>query len=276
MTTVKLARSRRTVSSPFETYLAEIDEVALLSAADERSLATRIEDGDVEARDRLVRANLRLVVCIARGYTGRGLALEDLIAEGNMGLLRAAEGFDPTAGTRFSTYATFWIRQSIRRALSRDGAAVRLPQYMTTLIGKWHRTAATLRRELGRPAAEDEIAARLGLSAKQVRAVQKALRVHASGQSPEDEDGDTAVERVADARSDCPGEALAGAETLHSILGSLERLTEREATVLRMRFGLNGETASTLKEVGELLGYTRERVRQIERDALAKLRVSAA
>jgi RNA polymerase primary sigma factor len=271
---LKLARTPR-VSSPFESYLSEIDEVSLLTAQEERSLAAGISVGDCEARDRLVRANLRLVVCIARGYTGRGLPLEDLIAEGNMGLLRAVEGFDPGAGTRFSTYATYWIRQSIRRALSRDGSTLRLPQYMTTLIAKWHRATSMLRREIGRPPLDEEVAGRLGLSAKQTRAVQKALRVCASGQSTDDE-GDTTIDRVADMRSGCPGDALAGAEALSGVLGSLERLTEREATVLRMRFGLNGTTASTLKEVGEVLGYTRERVRQIERDALAKLRDDAA
>jgi RNA polymerase primary sigma factor len=272
---VKLARTRR-AAAPFESYLTEIDEVGLLSAQEERALANRIAIGDGEARDRLVRANLRLVVCIARGYTGRGLPLEDLIAEGNMGLLRAVEGFDPAAGTRFSTYATYWIRQSIRRALSRDGSALRLPQYMTTLISKWHRAASVLRRELGRPPVDEEVAKRLGLSAKQTRAVQKALRVYASGQSIDEGEGDAAVDRVADVRSACPCDALEGAEALRGIMGSLERLTAREATVLRMRFGLNGEAAATLKEVGEVLGYTRERVRQIERDALAKLRIEAA
>jgi len=273
---LKLARTRHASGSPFECYLSEIDEVALLTAGEERELASRIEVGDAEARDTLVRANLRLVVCIARGYIGRGLPLEDLIAEGNMGLLRAVEGFDPAAGTRFSTYATYWIRQSIRRALSRDGGALRLPQYMTTLISKWHRATSVLRRELGRPPLDEEVAGRLRLSNKQVRAVQKALRVHAFGQSVEDSDREMMIDRVADARSACPSEALVGAESLRGVLGSLDRLTEREATVLRMRFGLNGSAAATLKEVGEVLGYTRERVRQIEREALAKLRIDAA
>src|ERR1700722_7915727 len=133
-----ITRSRRG-RSPFDSYLIEIDETPLLSAQDERELAARVQAGDTSARDLLVRANLRLVVSIARNYVGKGLPVEDLVGEGNMGLIRAAEGFDPNAGTRFATYATYWIRQSIRRSLSRDANALRLPSYMWTLLAKWHR-----------------------------------------------------------------------------------------------------------------------------------------
>jgi RNA polymerase primary sigma factor len=262
----------RPAHTPFEQYLTEIDHTRLLTAEEERELARRIAAGDPAARDRLVRANLRLVVSIARGYAGRGLALEDLTAEGNMGLLRAAEGYDPDAGTRFSTYASYWIKQSIRRALSRDGNAVRLPSYMTTLVAKWHRAAADLRRDLDRGPSEEEIASRLGLRAKQTRAVRRALRALASGRQSDDAESETPLDHVACDRNGCPSDELAGAEQLRKALGSLSGLTEREATILRMRFGLGGGEPATLKEVGDRLGYTRERVRQIERVALGKLR----
>jgi RNA polymerase primary sigma factor len=273
VTTTRTRRAR----SPFDSYLLEIDRTPLLTAAEERELADRIAAGDPAARDRLVRANLRLVVCVARQYVGKGLAMEDLVAEGNMGLMRAAEGFDPTAGTRFATYATYWIRQSIRRSLSRDGNSVRLPQYMATLVGKWHQTAALLVRELGRAPTEEEVAARLALRPKQTRAVRKALRALASGRAGgEAEDGGSVIEELVADRAACPSDAISRAEQLREALDSLDDLSEREATILRMRFGLDGTEPVTLNEVGRRMGYTRERVRQIERDALAKLRARVA
>jgi RNA polymerase primary sigma factor len=259
-------------AAPLELYLSEINSTPLLNTEDERVLARRIATGDPAARDRLVRANLRLVVRLARDYTGRGLPLEDLIAEGNMGLMRAAEAFDPEAGTRFSTYATYWIKQSIRRTLSRDGSAVRLPSYLTTLVAKWRRAADELRRVLDRPATEEEIADHIGLSFRQTRAVRRALCALASGRRSEDPDGDRPLERVACPRGESPAEALADAEEIRKAVGSLAGLSEREGVVLRLRFGLEGHAPATLQEVGERLGYTRERVRQIERDALARLR----
>jgi RNA polymerase primary sigma factor len=262
--------------APFETYLSEIDKTPLLSADEERALARRIQVGDAAARDQLVRANLRLVVSLARHYTGRGLPLEDLIAEGNMGLLRAAEGFDPDAGTRFSTYASYWVKQSARRAVGRDGGTVRLPSYITTLVAKWRRTAADLHRELARPATEQEVAESLGLKPKQVRAVRKALRVLASGRQSENTDEGVPLDYVAAEGTTCPVEELAGAEEVRKAVESLSTLSEREAMILRLRFGLDGAKPVTLKEVGERLGYTRERVRQIERDALTKLREHVA
>lgn len=164
---------------PFASYLSEIDRTPLLSAAGERELAKRIATGDVEARDELARANLRLVVSIARQYSGRGLPLEDLIAEGNVGLLRAVEGFDPGAGTRFSTYAAFWVRQAVRVALNKYGHAVRLPQYMGVLLPKWRRAEAALRDSLGRDPSAAEVATELGLKRGQARAVAKEIgRAH--------------------------------------------------------------------------------------------------
>src|SRR5262249_19045041 len=155
----------RPASVPFATYLRDINETPLLDTDEEQELAWRVEGGDAEARDHLARANLRLVVSIARGYAGKGLALEDLIAEGNMGLLRAVEGFDPSLGLRFSTYACYWIKQSIKRALINTGKTVRLPAYMVELLSKWRRASAKLQDQLGRPPTPEEVAKRPRLPA---------------------------------------------------------------------------------------------------------------
>lgn len=263
---------KSSVRNTFDAYLSELDRTPLLTAEDERELGERVADGDIEARDHMVRANLRLVVNIARQYTGRGLPLEDLIAEGNMGLLRAVEGFDPYAGTRFSTYAGWWVKQSIRKALFSAGRVTRLPAYVAGLVSKWRRMAAEMQDDHGRIPDDADVAARLGLTAKQTKAVQKALKVYACGPTGEDVDATWLGEAVADERSAAPDEALAGAEVLAAAMRSLNRLEEREASVLRMRFGLDGVEPRTLREIGEVLGYTRERVRQIEAAALAKLR----
>jgi RNA polymerase primary sigma factor len=221
----------------------------------------------------MARANLRLVVNVARTYQGKGLPLEDLIAEGNLGLMRAVEAVDPEMSTRFSTYACFWIRQSIRRALNMTGRAVRLPHYAVGLVGRWRDAAAILRKELGRVPTADEVATRLGLGPRQVRVVESALRVYASGQVADSpDDGPGPAEQVADYRAATPDEQLAGSEELGVLRESIGRLSERDAAVVRLRFGLDGSEPRTLQEVGNQLGYTRERVRQIERDALAKLR----
>ncbi len=268
-------RTRRD-RSPFDCYLTEINQTPLLTADEEQELARRIAQGDAVARDRLIQANLRLVVAVARTYAGKGLPLEDLIAEGNLGLVRAAEGFDAEAGTRFSTYATYWVRQSIRSALRRDGSTVRLPHHMCGLLTKWHQAANVLRRELGRPPSEEEIAERLGLSDKRLRAVRKALRVRASGQLPDDHDGGAALDLLAAGGGVGPVESLTATEQAGAAVESLAGLSDRESTVLRLRFGLGGDEPATLQQVGERFGCTRERVRQIERDALAKLRQSLA
>src|SRR5438270_4617944 len=177
-----MTRSRRVrsdaVQSPLETYLREINETALLTADQEKQLALRIETGDNEARDQMVRANLRLVVNIARGYTGKGLNLQDLIEEGNLGLLRAVEGFDPRMNTRFSTYASYWIKQSIKRALVNTAKTIRIPAYMVELLAKWRRASAQLQEELGRVPTQQEVAQVLGLSAKRLKIIQKAIRIH--------------------------------------------------------------------------------------------------
>jgi RNA polymerase primary sigma factor len=268
---VPYPRTRRD-RSPFDSYLAEINQAPLLGAEEEHELACRIAQGDAAARDSLIRANLRLVVAVARAHAGKGLALEDLIAEGNLGLVRAAEGFDATAGTRFSTYATYWVKQSIRSALRRDGNTVRLPHHMCNLLTKWHQAANALRRELGRAPAEEEVAARLGLSDKRLRAVRKALRVRASGQLPDDPDGSAALDLIADGGATGPEDEVTEADQMGTAMDSLTSLSDRESTILRLRFGLDGAEPATLQQVGEQFGCTRERVRQIERDALAKLR----
>jgi RNA polymerase primary sigma factor len=269
------SNSRRTVDSlqtPLETYLREINETALLSADEEQELAERIGDGDVRARDRMVRANLRLVVNIARGYTGKGLSLPDLIEEGNLGLLRAVEGFDPAMGTRFSTYASYWIKQSIKRALINSAKTIRIPAYMVELLSKWRRANARLTEELGRTPTPEEIARVLGLPRKKLPIIKKAIRIYNSTPQTDQADAGWSLgEMVMDERMRTPEDELVEQDVLTHVMSMLEKMDTREATVLRMRFGLDGMEPHTLKEIGERLGLTRERVRQIETEALGKL-----
>jgi RNA polymerase primary sigma factor len=263
------------VQSPLETYLREINETALLSADEEKDLARRIGEGDTESRDRMVRANLRLVVNIARGYTGKGLALQDLIEEGNLGLLRAVEGFDPNMNTRFSTYASYWIKQSIKRALVNTAKTIRIPAYMVELLAKWRRATNKLTDELGRPPTPEEIAKLLGLPKKKLNIIKKAIRVYNSvPQADQGDQGWSIEEMLMDGRAKTPDDEMVDSDDLKHVMILLDKMDIREATVLRMRFGLNDEEPKTLKEIGECLGLTRERVRQIESEALAKLNES--
>jgi RNA polymerase primary sigma factor len=256
----------------FDSYLAEINRIPLLSANAEKELARLIATGNRVARDQMALANLRLVVRIARGYVSKGLTLEDLIAEGNVGLLRAVEGFDPEMGTRFSTYASYWVKQSIRNALNKSGHTVRLPQYMGSLLVRWRRAEAKFRDEFGREGSQEEVAAHLGLTARQTRGVAKGQKAIVGGQMSGKDGEDALGTLVADGRAGNPDELLDTADALRAALGSLDRLGARQATILRLRFGLGDEEPTTLKEIGKRLGLTRERVRQIERDALAELR----
>ena len=260
------------VQSPLETYLREINETQLLTADDEQELAVAVGLGDLQARDRMVRANLRLVVNIARGYTGKGLSLQDLIEEGNLGLLRAVEGFDPAMGTRFSTYASYWIKQSIKRALINSAKTIRIPAYMVELLSKWRRASTRLAEELGRSPTPEEVARVLGLPRRKLPIIKKAIKIYnLTPQTDQSDAGWSLGEMVMDESSRSPEEELVEHDNLRHIREQLEVMDPREATVLRMRFGLSDNEPQTLKEIGERLGLTRERVRQIETEALAKL-----
>ena len=268
----KSAKDGAQPQSPLETYLREINEMKLLTAEDEQMLARLIAQGDAQARDRMVRANLRLVVNIARSYVGKGLALQDLIEEGNLGLLRAVEGFDPEMGTRFSTYASYWIKQSIKRALINSSKTIRIPAYMVELLSKWRRATARLNDELGRMPTQEEIGRILGLPKKKLPIIKKAIQVYnATPQSDQSDSGWSIGEMVMDERAKSPDEAMIDHDVLKTAIELLDTLDTREATVLRMRFGLNDTPPHTLKEIGAELGLTRERVRQIETEALARL-----
>jgi RNA polymerase primary sigma factor len=263
--------------APLATYLHAINATPLLSAEQEKILARRIADGCTESRDHLVRANLRLVVNLARSLLGKGLPLEDLIEEGNLGLLRAVEGFDPNMNTRFSTYASYWIKQSMKRGLVNTVKTVRVPAYMVELLTKWRRATNKLTDELGRAPTQDEVARFLGMSKKKLGIVKKALRVYNSVPQTDSSSGDWLFgEALPDERARTPDEALSETDDLTQVVALLAKMDGREAAILRMRFALDGGVPMTLKEVGDQLGLTRERVRQLECEALSKLRAQLA
>jgi RNA polymerase primary sigma factor len=260
------------VQAPLETYLREINQTPLLKAEEEVQLARRIACGDAEARDHMVRANLRLVVNIARGYCGKGLVLPDLIEEGNLGLLRAVEGFDPDMGTRFSTYASYWIKQSIKRALINCAKTIRVPAYMVELLSKWRRATARLADVLRRSPTSEEIARSLALPKKKLPIIRKAIQINQAGpQSEQTESGWTLGDVVMDERAKNPEDTLLEEDLLKQVRGMLGSMDPRESAVLNMRFGLDGQEPQTLKEIGARLDLTRERVRQIETQAIGRL-----
>ena len=235
-------------------------------------LSRRISAGDGAARDRMVRANLRLVVNIARAYTGKGLPLQDLIEEGNLGLLRAVEGFDPDMGTRFSTYASYWIKQSIKRALVNSAKTIRIPAYMVELLSKWRRATAKLSDQLGRTPTPEEVALELEIPKKKLKIVKKAIELYNTNPQTDHPDGTwTLGEVLPDEKNKSPDDELMENDNLKHVFKMLDKMDPREATILRMRFGLDDSEPKTLKEIGEALGLTRERVRQIEGDALNRL-----
>ncbi len=276
MSTTRAIRREPISRSPLQIYLQDINDTALLSAEEERELAQRVSEGDPIAREHMVKANLRLVVNIARGYLGKGLGLEDLIEEGNLGLLRAVEGFDGTMATRFSTYASYWIKQSIRRAVMNNGKPIRLPAYMVSLLSKWRRATIVLAEKLGRPPTPEEVGRALKLSKKKLNIVTKAIRANNLTPHPDggSEDGYYIDDVLTDERCKAPDDLLIEADDLERTLQRIDMLDDREATVIRMRFGLEPFLPMTLREVGENLGLTRERVRQLENQALLKLAIA--
>ncbi len=272
--TPRPARRDASSNSPLQIYLHDINSTPLLSAEEERSLALLVAEGDPYAREHMVKANLRLVVNIARGYLNKGLSLEDLIEEGNLGLLRAVEGYDGGMETRFSTYASYWIKQSIRRSVMNNGKPIRLPAYMVSLLSKWRRVSTVLADRLGRTPTPEEIGKALRLSKKKVGIVAKAIKVNNLTPRPEgpEEDGGFVIDDVlTDERIRPPDDVLGEADDLERIFARIGELDVREATVIRMRFGLEPYAPMTLREIGENLNLTRERVRQLETLALAKL-----
>ena len=254
-------------------YLREIGQVKLLTPAEEIELAAKIKKGDKKAREQMIKANLRLVVKIAHDYEGFGLPLLDLISEGNIGLMKAVERFDPAKGGKLSTYGSWWIKQSIKRALANQSKTIRLPVHLVDKISKMRRVAMKLQEEFGREPTDDELGEELGISASRVGQMRTAAIRPASLDAPiGDDDSNNFSEVVQDENADTPYEHLEEKTVTKMLQEMVKTLDMREATILRYRFGLEGGTEKTLEEVGEKFGVTRERVRQIQNIALNKLR----
>ncbi|MBY9076924.1 RNA polymerase sigma factor RpoD [Paenibacillus sp. HN-1] len=261
------------INDPVRMYLKEIGRVPLLSADDEVELAMRIKNGDEEAKRRLAEANLRLVVSIAKRYVGRGMLFLDLIQEGNMGLIKAVEKFDHNKGFKFSTYATWWIRQAITRAIADQARTIRIPVHMVETINKLIRVSRQLLQELGREPTPEEIAAEMELSVEKVREIMKIAQEPVSLETPIGEEDDSHLgDFIEDQEALAPADAAAYELLKEQLEDVLDTLTEREENVLRLRFGLDDGRTRTLEEVGKVFGVTRERIRQIEAKALRKLR----
>ncbi len=261
------------LDDPVRMYLKEIGQVRLLTPEEELELAKRVSEGDKKAKDKLTEANLRLVVSIAKKYSGRGLHILDLIQEGNTGLIRAVDKFDYTKGNKFSTYATWWIRQAITRAIADQARTIRVPVHMVEVINKATRCNRKLVQELGREPTLEEVAADLGLPVEKIIEANRTAADTLSLDTPVGDEEDTTIGSfVEDDNTPGPADATSNAllaEALSEILGTL---TEREADVLRMRFGMYDGRTHTLEEVGQIFGVTRERIRQIENKAIRKLR----
>ena len=261
------------IEDPVRMYLKEIGKVPLLSAEEEKELAMRMETGDEEAKKRLAEANLRLVVSIAKRYVGRGMLFLDLIQEGNLGLIKAVEKFDYKKGYKFSTYATWWIRQAITRAIADQARTIRIPVHMVETINKLIRVQRQLLQELGREPYPEEIAEKMNLPVDRVREIQKISQEPVSLETPIGEEEDSHLgDFIQDDNVPVPAEAAAETMLKEQLDEVLKTLTEREKKVLRLRFGLDDQRARTLEEVGKEFDVTRERIRQIEAKALRKLR----
>lgn len=261
------------INDPVRMYLKEIGRVPLLSAEEEIELAKRIEQGDEEAKRRLAEANLRLVVSIAKRYVGRGMLFLDLIQEGNMGLIKAVEKFDYRKGYKFSTYATWWIRQAITRAIADQARTIRIPVHMVETINKLIRVSRQLLQELGREPSPEEIAVEMEMSPEKVREIMKIAQEPVSLETPIGEEDDSHLgDFIEDQDALAPADAAAYELLKEQLEDVLDTLTEREENVLRLRFGLDDGRTRTLEEVGKVFGVTRERIRQIEAKALRKLR----
>ena len=261
------------LDDPVRMYLKEIGQVKLLSAEEEVELAKKVSEGDQNAKNKLTEANLRLVVSIAKKYSGRGLHILDLIQEGNTGLIRAVDKFDWTKGNKFSTYATWWIRQAITRAIADQARTIRVPVHMVEVINKATRCNRKLVQELGREPTVEEIAAELGLPVEKIIEANRTAADTLSLDTPVGDEEDTSIGSfVEDERTPGPADATSNALLAEALKEILDTLTEREADVLRMRFGMYDGRTHTLEEVGQIFGVTRERIRQIENKAIRKLR----
>ena len=261
------------LDDPVRMYLKEIGQVKLLSADEEVELAKRVSEGDQAAKNKLTEANLRLVVSIAKKYSGRGLHILDLIQEGNTGLIRAVDKFDWTKGNKFSTYATWWIRQAITRAIADQARTIRVPVHMVEVINKATRCNRKLVQELGREPTVEEIAKELNLPVEKIIEANRTAADTLSLDTPVGDEEDTSIGSfVEDERTPGPADATSNALLAEALKEILDTLTEREADVLRMRFGMYDGRTHTLEEVGQIFGVTRERIRQIENKAIRKLR----
>ena len=261
------------LDDPVKMYLKDIGRVPLLSAEEEVELAKRMQENDAAARKRLSEANLRLVVSIAKRYVGRGMLFLDLIQEGNLGLMKAVEKFDYQKGFKFSTYATWWIRQSITRAIADQARTIRIPVHMVETINKLTRVQRLLLQELGREPTPDEIAEKMGVTPERVREIQKIAQDPVSLETPIGEEEDSHLgDFIEDEKTTTPSDSVAFTMLKEQLLGVLDTLTPREEKVLRLRYGIDDGKPRTLEEVGKEFNVTRERIRQIEAKALRKLR----